>query len=1494
MGQIIISADNSDLVTRDEVNTEIRDFLKIAKDNGDLRFEQALNDAIKDGDFSIYFERGNTHLYGSGSNPSAVYSTTRPDYELGHEGDPDYMTGTSKMYISDEFLQRKVFYPDNNSAEDPVNFSALRLVLHEVKHAADIANAITPPQTVPNWNNLTQGQQEDYMNQYEDDTRAWVDNILDDYPSLAEPVQGDYQNTILLPYGTETPHDAMFHFDADKPEKLNSIDPEAGDPATAAYTDTFMDAVNALMAAGFGSGSPLALDIDGTDGVELTSLASANAVYWDVDSAKNDGVAEASGWVTGGDGLLAIDLNADGIINNSGELFGDQTGFSNGFLALAAYDSNSDGAITNADAAWGDLKVWIDSTLDGYSESTELHTLDSLSITSINLAYSNVSDTIAGNEIKQESTFVIGGNTRDIVDAYFAYSDINTVYDANYTPDINAYLIGINQRGYGDLPALHIAMSLDNTGTGNLLDLVRDFSALTFADLFPDNATVTDAVKDILFRWAGVDGVDPDSRGVNIDARELEFLEKLTGTPFVQTGSVGQTDPGLTASYELKEAFHVALNNFTARLMAQGAGGELFTGDVVYDIATDSFTGVTGISSTALDTLETLAAGISNEDIFWQNVVRMIEFSVGTTNLPSGDQTALNDAIYASNNSLSLTGIVDSLDYTGSTGSTYNGTTGNDTITAGSGDDTIYAGSGTDTLNGGQGGDTLKGEGDADTLNGGAGSDYLQGGAGNDIYNYSAGDGWDAIVEQSGTDKISFAAGIDAGDLTLSRSGTYGLVIDIDTGSQTGQILIENQFLSSSAAVETIQFSDTSTIDLTTHNYTLNGTSGDDTLNGVTAGGGTVDTINGGAGNDTIDGGAGNDTLNGEAGNDLIYGGYDDDTVSGGDGNDDIRGDTGNDSLSDGAGNDKASGGAGNDTFNYTSGKDVYDETSGTDSIVLTSAYTQAGTQYLRVGNDMQIYFDAANNITITGFFSTSGAKIETLDFTTGTDTNLTTVSTVTQGTSGNDTLGGTTNADVLYGFAGNDALNGAGTNGNDSLYGGTGNDTLNGGYGNDILDGGAGDDTLSGHNDNDTYYYQSGNDVLNELGGTDLVDIVAGWTLSDLSFNRYTTAINDLKILFGDGSVNTLILSDQLSNSARDFDTLRLHDGTSDIDISTLQVTTYGDSSANTINGITVGASADDIIYGGGGNDTIDGKGGNDVVYGEAGNDSIYGDTGNDTLNGGAGDDTLKGDGGDDTLIYTAGLDTVWDSGGTDTLKITGAWTVNDLSFSSVGTYDTKITLTASVDEITVKNLRHPTSSNYVDTVLFDDGFYADLPSYASWIVGTTGNDTVAGNSSANTLVGKAGTDTITAGSGNDAAHGGAGNDTVKGEGGNDLLHGGTGDDLMFGGDGLDTMYGGDGADSFIFEAASAFNNVDVVKDFSTAQNDALDLTDILTLFDPLTDAITDFVEITTSGADSILKVDRDGTAGTYSLVQIATIQGVTGLTDEAALVASGHLLAA
>lgn len=113
--------------------------------------------------------------------------------------------------------------------------------------------------------------------------------------------------------------------------------------------------------------------------------------------------------------------------------------------------------------------------------------------------------------------------------------------------------------------------------------------------------------------------------------------------------------------------------------------------------------------------------------------------------------------------------------------------------------------------------------------------------------------------------------------------------------------------------------------------------------------------------------------------------------------------------------------------------------------------------------------------------------------------------------------------------------------------------------------------------------------------------------------------------------------------------------------------------------------------------------------------------------------------------------------------------------------------------------------------------------------------------------------------------------------------------------GAGLDTMHGGAGADTFVFELASAFSNVDVIRDFSVGDDDVIDLTDILdTVYDPLSDAIADFVQFTESSGNTFVEVDRDGTGSTYSFAQIAKLEGVTNLASPELLETNGNLLAA
>ncbi len=282
----------------------------------------------------------------------------------------------------------------------------------------------------------------------------------------------------------------------------------------------------------------------------------------------------------------------------------------------------------------------------------------------------------------------------------------------------------------------------------------------------------------------------------------------------------------------------------------------------------------------------------------------MIEYSVGVDHLSLGSLDDLQDAIYDSDHTLNLAGILDNLDLPAPTTSVSNGTTGDDTMTGGSVIDILSGRDGHDTLSGASGNDQLYGEAGNDVLNGGTGDDYMEGGTGNDVYVYNVGDGSDTLEELDGSaDKISFGSGFDINDLTFARVGNNDLVITVDDGSTTQEIIIQNQFVQYKG-IETIEFIGSPSFDLSTYGYTLHGTATRDILYGVTFGGGNQDTIYGGGGDDTIYGLDGDDTLHGEAGNDTIDTGLGNNTVYGGDGNDKVIANVGNDVLYGGGGND--------------------------------------------------------------------------------------------------------------------------------------------------------------------------------------------------------------------------------------------------------------------------------------------------------------------------------------------------------------------------------------------------------------------------------------------------------------------------------------------------------------------------------------------------------------------------------------------------------------
>ncbi len=739
--------------------------------------------------------------------------------------------------------------------------------------------------------------------------------------------------------------------------------------------------------------------------------------------------------------------------------------------------------------------------------------------------------------------------------------------------------------------------------------------------------------------------------------------------------------------------------------------------------------------------------------------------------------------------------------------------------------------------------DTIYGLGGNDTLNGFNGNDYLDGGTGDD--NIVGGGQSDTLIGGTGNDTLN---GGNGNDTYVFQTGDGQ---DTITGETTTESFADKILFTDATTLDDLNF-DYASYNLNVYygasdkiSMAFFSVAGEGYATAVSA---RVESIefNDTSSYDIADNvklytsySSINQTFS--DGVDIVFGYTSADTINLAAGNDTAHGNSGADIINGGDGNDWLYGDAGNDTLDGGDGNDRLQGGADNDTYVASAGYDiiteTSGTDQINFGSgigigDLEIYrmLTPTQDLYINWGDANQIRIVNGFSASTAVEQILfSDMSTYTF--SGHDFVTkGTENIDTIYGLA----LAGYGTN--DTIYGYGGNDNLNGGDGNDTIYGGDGNDTINGNNNDDTIYGDAGDDTLNGNDGNDTI--------------------------YGGDGIDTI------------------HAGNNND-------TVYGDAG----NDYLYGDYGFNILHGGDGNDSITAGNGGGELYGDNGNDTLTGGYGNDTLSGGSGDDYMSGSTGNDLFIYQSGIDTMNDSGGTDVLHIANGITVSDIIVSTVG-YNAKIVVDSGVDELTITN-EHLNSSWAVERIEFDDGFSTTLADHAQWMIASSSGSTITGTTAHSTIIGLEGNDTLDGSDGNDDVYGGAGNDIVKGGNGDDLVHGGIGDDTIYGNDGTDTLYGGAGADTFVFESTSAFNNVDTIKDFNTSDGDAIDISDLLTGYTPGTSDIADFVTLGTSGSDTKVSVDADGAGTTYSAVQVATINYVTGL-DVHDMLTNGNLIAA
>lgn len=379
----------------------------------------------------------------------------------------------------------------------------------------------------------------------------------------------------------------------------------------------------------------------------------------------------------------------------------------------------------------------------------------------------------------------------------------------------------------------------------------------------------------------------------------------------------------------------------------------------------------------------------------------------------------------------------------------------------------------------------------------------------------------------------------------------------------------------------------------------------------------------------------------------------------------------------------------------------------------------------------------------------------------------------------------------------------------------------------------------------NYTFDMTDGSTTFSSLVAGDTITFGAGLTFDTFSF---LDDGDDLLIYTNNGA--TIRLTDQLLSAPLVHNLI--FDSGNNIPLNVSNVI-YGASHDAAL----TGTAADDTIYGGIGKNTINGG---------DGNDTIYAGYGNDTINDGNGDDVVYAGAGNDAFIASAGNDILDGGEGSDY--------VNYLSSTSA--------LTVNLLKGTVSD------GTYTDTLTNIEEIIGSI--YADSMIGSHNDDALSGWSGDDILKGRQGNDFLSGGDGEDLIYGNKGNDLIFGGNGNDEIYGGFGSDTIHGQGGADILHGRTGGDTFVFDS-TAVSDVDTILDFSVSDNDAIDISMLLQGYDPLTDLITDFVQITDDGTDSFVAVDLDGTRTNHTSIQIIQMSNVTGL-DEVTLETNGNLI--
>ncbi|MGY3496334.1 calcium-binding protein [Bradyrhizobium sp. USDA 4502] len=1129
---------------------------------------------------------------------------------------------------------------------------------------------------------------------------------------------------------------------------------------------------------------PIVLDLDG-DGIQLSTLA-GSAVHFDFGG---DGFSERTGWVSANDGILAIDANDNGTIDNGLELFGST--IQDGFAILEKLDTNQDGKIDAQDADFGKLRVWRDLNQDGVSDAGELQSLSSAGITSISLQRDKLTGTNAGHGLGYEAVFVRDDGTTGPAQSVYFQTDPKDSAPDN-TPDF------VPADGVLNLPQLPGSGLINNTAykLTNDGEFFSDWTALTDGAANMSSAEMRVAFEAILLRWAGVDNVDSSSRGPYVDARHLAFLEKFYGEGYrwLEFGEEATTSPPSGRVGDILEGAYQALFEVYETL---------FLGQV----AASTYVRGTSDLSAALDNpyfyYSLLDMGVhapgdplpdtpGNVGMVVDLIVRLSSFDAGQeTSYLTKALSGLNGMVYFA--------------FEGDRGAYAAAVT---PYLANITDDTIRS-IATHIVDGTALFGTLEAEGingatGQDVFIGGGGGDVLDGRDGSDIYVYAKHDGnlWIKDYGSAADSDKLVLTDLNSADLSFVRIGDNLLIKVTETGKS---MTVEGFF--SGWGIEVLRFADGT-------EWSREQIKGASTYQGD----GHDNQINDSPSDDVIYGGRGDDSIQISGGNDTILYGK-------GDGYDVVT-----------------------DSFNSLTEHDrlVLTDLNSNDiqlarvgwHLVLTVKATGEYidfTNFFPFDSDWNRYAPSIDEIKFANGESWNRAQIQQNAWYRGTDrSDSITASNL------NDTIEGGKGDDFLDGWAGSDTYVWNKGDGNDqitdsmssstdvdtlwlqnvtsddvsysyqgktllltikstgeiitvqSFFAGV-SDLLTGagdyGYGIDVIkfaDGSSIDRLQIMHNAGAEYL-----GMKPEVSSFSIQYLGLVWSMFVDEFGhsgniagQHATGINDIWTAYAYGGPGGMIgipgqyQPNPFNGGGKNF--LNGGDGNDifvaggDQDVLSggggddILFGDFMDENVGYGNDVIDGGNGNDAIYGGPGMDFIDGGSGDDYLSGGSGKDYIFGNLGNNTFVGGTGDDVLyatqAGASGNDTYIYAVGdgNDIIFETSNVNAPDTNDVLVLTDIASSDVelsrSGSDLLVRIKATGDIITVashfvgRSADSDIAGAGLEFIRFADGEWDRKQiREAAWIRGTDGRDILSDSSvDANTFDGGKGNDVLLGGQNN------------------------------------------------------------------------------------------------------------------------------------------------